>query len=923
MTTRTRVRLLAPERHHDSVAVLGEDGVRLTHGELADVVAARAATWGPERRVVLVEGGNRLDALVAHLAALEHGHVSLLVPPRSAGATSHPLARAWRPDVECHRDADLVHRASPLHDLHPDLAMLTSTSGSTGSPKLVRLSGDNLVANAAAIADYLDLGPDSRALTSLPLHYCYGLSVVHSHLLVGGSVVLTEASVLDEEFWHLAREHEVTSFAGVPHTFDLLEALDFDRRRPASLRHITQAGGRMSPNRVVEWAQRGQRQGWDLVVMYGQTEATARMAWLPPHLAVAHPDAIGVPIPGGSLHLEPVAECDEPGVGELVYTGPNVMLGYAESDADLARGAEWGALRTGDLGRERDGLFEVVGRRSRFAKLFGLRVDLDAVEAELACHGTPVEVVATDDLLHAFSVVAEPDAPTSGGRARRVVEAVAQHCGLPQHAVRAHLVTEVPRTSNGKVDRAALLRQSRTQHGTAALVPPDPESPLTTWITASAAAVLGRDDAGEDDSFVSLGGDSLSYVELTVRLEERLGALPEDWHTTPFAALAAHHDSPPPAPGRPHGRTPGRPSAMTSRTWLRLPRPEGRIDTTIALRALAIVAIVASHVDLVGWEGGAHVLLAVAGFNFARFQLGSAERTTRVRHGLTTVLQVVVPALLWVGTVALWPGGYDASTALLLNGALGSDTWDVRWQLWFLEALVWIMLGAVALMSVPIVHRVERRSPFFFALGLVVATAAVRYARVEVEAGAVERYTTGVVACFFALGWLAARATTTLQRAAVTALAVGLTAGFFDDPARETVVVVGIAALVWLRHLPVPRWGVRALGRVAGLLATHSLFVYLTHWQVYPPLENAGHPWLALFASFAVGSAYGLLMRPVQRWLAAQPMPGRHLSLRSLGRPAAQQREPATDQYPNPRRDTPDNAHTIDNWRARRMPPDR
>ncbi|MBE7323411.1 AMP-binding protein [Nocardioides sp. Y6] len=889
MSTRTRPRLLAAPEHHGSVAVIGPDGLRLTHGELAQMVARRAASWGPARRVVLVEGGNRLDALVAHLAAVEHGHVSLLVPPRGADAAPHPLATAWLPDVECRHDGDRVHRETSLHDLHPDLAMLSSTSGSTGSPKLVRLSADNLVSNAAAIADYLDLGPGSRALTSLPLHYCYGLSVVHSHLLVGGSVVLTDASVVDAEFWRLAREHEVTSFAAVPYTFELLEGINFDARRPASLRQVTQAGGRMAPQRVVDWAQRGRRQGWDLVVMYGQTEATARMAWLPPHLAVDHPTAIGVAVPGGHLRVDPVAECDEPGVGELVYSGPNVMLGYAETLCDLARGAELTELRTGDLGRVRDGLHEVVGRRSRFAKIFGLRIDLDQLEVDLEVQGTPATLVASDQVLHAVSLVPDPDLATARGRGRRLATTVAHLCGLPAHAVRAHLVDELPRTSSGKVDRAALLRlaeaRAADETSTPASEAPDPDAPLAVWITAWAGIVLGRDDADESDTFVSLGGDSLSYVELTVRLEERLGDLPDGWHTTPFAELAAaHHDV------RPGER----------------PRPAARLDTTIALRALAIVAIVAGHVDLVGWQGGAHLLLAVAGYNFARFQLGSADPATRVRHGLSTVLQVVVPAVAWVGTVAFLSGGYDASTALLLNGVLGSPGWDERWQLWFLEALVWTMLAALLLLSVPWVHRWERRAPFLFAVGLLLATTTVRHARVGVEADAVERYTTSVVAFLFVLGWCAARADTVRRKLVVSALAPLVVVGFFGNPTREAIVVVGVLALTWLSHLRLPRWGARPVSRVAAVLASYSLFVYLTHWQVYPPLEDAGHPWLALVASFVVGIGYGLLMRPVQRAVAARL---------TSGRPGAH--------HPNPGPTTHRSAHTIVNWRARRMPTDR
>src|SRR5690606_17948940 len=193
-----------------------------------------------------------------------------------------------------------------------------------------------------------------------------------------------------------------------------------------------------------------------------------------------------------------------------------------------------------------------------------------------------------------------------------------------------------------------------------------------------------------------------------------------------------------------------------------------------------------------------------------------------------------------------------------------------------------------------------------------------RLLRVDVEAGALERYTTGVVAFFFALGWLAARATTVGRRCLVSLLAVVLTAGFFDDPVREGVVVAGVMALTWLPHVRVPRWCARGLGRGAGLLATHSLFVYLTHWQVYPPLEDAGHPWLALLASFAVGIGYGVVMRPAQRWVASRVSSVSHALAPTSPGTWDSPHESAGDQYPNPRPSAPDNAHTIDNWRAPR-----
>ena len=193
----------------------------------------------------------------------------------------------------------------------------------------MRLSRDNVASNAAAIADFLALTPADRAITTLPLHYCYGLSVLHSHLVAGASVVLTGLSVVDECFWDLFARTGATSFAGVPHTFDLLATSGFEDRDLPTLRQVTQAGGRLDPDAVRRWSRCGRSRGWDLVVMYGATEATARMAYLPPDLAEDHPAAIGVAVPGGRLRLDETAD-ERPGVGELVYSGPNVMLGYAD-----------------------------------------------------------------------------------------------------------------------------------------------------------------------------------------------------------------------------------------------------------------------------------------------------------------------------------------------------------------------------------------------------------------------------------------------------------------------------------------------------------------------------------------------------------------------------------------------------------------
>ncbi len=748
---------------------------------------------------------------------------------RSATRSSLPTTRtsSARPTP-----ATTYAATASAHDLHPDLALLLSTSGSTGSPKLVRLSRDNVASNAEAIADYLGLTPADRAITALPLHYCYGLSVLHSHLVAGASIVLTDLSVVDECFWEVFSRTGATTLAGVPHTFDLLATSGFEARDLPTLRQVTQAGGRLDPDAVRRWSRFGRSRGWDLVVMYGATEATARMAYLPPHLTTDHPSSIGVAVPGGRLRLDEGVDA-RAGVGELVYSGPNVMLGYAESPADLARPRATDELRTGDLAREVDGLFEVVGRLNRRGKVFGLRLDLDALERHLHAAVAPhARVVATDHAVHVF---------LTSGRDSAAAHALAtSHCGLPAHAVRVTVLPQVPMTSSGKVDHAALA-------DLAALAEEPAEEPAAGATGGSVRAqfvrVLGRPDARDADSFVDLGGDSLSFVELATRLAESYdGAVPAGWHTRSIGELEQMAAA-------------ATASTDTARRWARL-------DTTVALRALAILFIVASHVDLVALEGGAHLLLALAGYNFARFQLSATGGArTRLRHGLSGLAQLIVPSVLWVGAVALVVGTYHLSTALFVREFVNSTEWDEQWQLWFLESLVWLTAAALALTCLPVLHRLERRTPFRFALVVLAVTAAARFADVGLRAGPTERYTTLVVAFVFVLGWLGARADTTRRRLLVSALAAALTIGFFGQVHREVIVLGGFLLMLWLPHVAVPTWVARAAGGLAGA----SLYIYLTHWQVYPPLEDSGHQWLALGASIAVGLAYGRVVRPLHK----------------------------------------------------------
>ncbi|MET1019522.1 MAG: AMP-binding protein [Microterricola sp.] len=823
----------------DDIAVVSDEGT-LSYGELASRVAERRRRLGETRRLVMLQASNNLEPLVTYLAAIEGGHPILLVAPGDDEASIRhraSLAERFDPDVIAAGAGNgaAFHevRVGSAHEFDPELALLVSTSGSTGSPKLVRLSRENLESNANAIAEYLRLTPADRAATTLPMHYCYGLSVINSHLVSGARVVLTTRSVTETAFWDEALANRITSFAGVPYTFELLEKGGFTDRMPASIRYLTQAGGRLGPEAVRRFARLGERRGFDFFVMYGQTEATARMAYVPAELAEQAAGAIGRPIPSGRLRIdaEPGAE-----IGELVYEGPNVMLGYAESPADFTLGRTVHELRTGDLAKQRaDGLFEAVGRMNRFVKVYGLRVDLDAVQRLLAEEGFETRTASAGERLLVF-VRSERQAQEARTRAAALL-------GIPVHAVRAYPISEFPCTSSGKPDFGALVRYAGLLDERAAT--PDDAGVITAeTIRDLYIELLGTPDASVDDSFAGLGGDSLSYVEASLRLEDVLGQLPRDWPSRPARELVS-----PQTPGSPSGDTAPHTRAPEQRTARRSFLP--RVETPAVLRAVAIVLIVATHADLIAVKGGAHLLLAVAGYNLARFQLADVPGATRVHRLLRSAAQIAIPAVLWIGAVALISGKYSWTTALLLNNVVpGDGRWNEQWQFWFLEAAVWAMLGLACLFAVRPIDRAERRYPWAFAVTLLALTLAARLALTGIEAQRVDRYTALLVFWCLMLGWVIARATTTRKRIAVSAMVVVATAGFFGEPVREAVVIVGLLVLIWAPQLRIPR----PIVPLVRLLAGASLFIYLTHWVVYPAWEQSA-PWLGTVLSLLVGVA--------------------------------------------------------------------
>ena len=331
--------------------------------------------------------------------------------------------------------------------LNNDLGLLLTTSGSTGSPKLVKLTYENIFSNAESISKYLSINENERPITSLPMHYSFGLSIINSHLIKGATILLTSKSLMEREFWSFLQNYKATSLSGIPYSFEILKKLRFLKMDLPYLKTITQAGGKLNDDLNLEFSVFCKNEGKRFFVMYGQTEATARMSYLPHKYSIAKLGSMGIAIPGGEFSL-----IDENGniieeyekEGELVYKGKNVSMGYAVSGSDLSKGDEnKGVLLTGDIAkRDRDGYYYIVGRNKRFIKLFGNRVNLDETErllkneiSDCACSGRDDEMVI---------YITDKD------KLKKINRYISEKTSINHKAFIIKYISEIPKNSSGK-----------------------------------------------------------------------------------------------------------------------------------------------------------------------------------------------------------------------------------------------------------------------------------------------------------------------------------------------------------------------------------------------------------------------------------------------------------------------------------------
>jgi long-chain acyl-CoA synthetase len=464
-------------RHKNKIALIQENGTTITYADLLTRILEFAKTL-ESRKILFLIGANDAATITAYLSCIEQEVVPLLLDVGISPLSLKKLIDTYKPTYIFlpKNNADIIlkysekasyegyilfeSKSTKSQRLYSELGILLPTSGSTGSPKLVRLTINNIISNAESIIKYLKIASNDRAITSLPFCYSYGLSVVNSYLAAGASLVLTNRSLIDMKFWSLTKDFKVTSMAGVPFSYKMIIKANINKMDLPSMSVLTQAGGKMPLEDLSIMAKICSEKGIRFYTMYGQTEGSPRIAYLEPEALQDKMGSIGKAIPGGELWLE-----DERGnriieanvVGELVYSGRNVALGYATCEKDLELGDNWkGVLRTGDLAyQDSDGYSYIVGRKSAFIKISGVRVALDEVETWFLERDVVAAALGEDDKL--IVAIENGDFIVDG----KLKDAFVYSIGIHKTKVEFKLLRNLPRLSNGKIDYDWIRKDGR------------------------------------------------------------------------------------------------------------------------------------------------------------------------------------------------------------------------------------------------------------------------------------------------------------------------------------------------------------------------------------------------------------------------------------------------------------------------------
>ena len=420
--------------------------------------------------VILLLCDSSDESIIIYLACLQASSIPLLLSDNISQEMILEYERRYLPSqifspkiIDLGRKEDAVLEGYFVYSTsnkcvvkNKNLALLLTTSGSTGNPKVVKVSRKNLIANTKSICKYLKLSEKDRHITTLPMNYTYGLSCINTFLYSGGSIILNSNAITTKEFWTNLENYHPTHLAGVPYTYEILSRYFLNKLKNSSIKVFTQAGGKLSNNFIEKFLKFSEETQKEFIIMYGQTEATARMSYLPFNKLKQKIGSIGKAIPGGKFSLRNIykEKSFNKKIGELVYEGENVTDGYANTFNDLDYIKENNfKLNTGDIAWiDEDNYVFLLGRINRFAKINGIRVSLVDVENIISKLGYPCAVISDDIDLKVYIEI--PDKISLD--MNKMKKEITSKINISPNSINLTRRARLPRIESGKIDYKAM-----------------------------------------------------------------------------------------------------------------------------------------------------------------------------------------------------------------------------------------------------------------------------------------------------------------------------------------------------------------------------------------------------------------------------------------------------------------------------------
>ena len=429
------------------------------------------------RSLILIVADNSLGSLIAYIFCILNDHVGIIIDSKTNREDILKIFKKYQPNyIFSSKEKNFIFKkicSEEFHffdhilmknkkgkkkELNKNLSLLLSTSGSMGAIKFVKLSKKNLKYNSDSIIKYLKINKDDSTITNLPISYSYMLSIINTHLEVGASIVISKHSLIEREFWETFRNNKVTSFNGVPYTYEMLSKIGLRNIKSNSLKYLTHAGGKIEKKELKEIIKFCKKNDLKFFSMYGQTEASPRISYLKSEFSEKKIGSIGKGIPGNKIYLidkygkkilKPFLE------GEIVCEGKNIFMGYSNNYKDLKKNNEKNyKLKTGDLGFfDNDKFFYISGRINKIAKIFGNRIDLSALESLMIKKGFKVACISNNKKIFIFI--------EKKHNKKNVINTISNITKLNINSFELIKLKHLPRTSNNKISYNELKKNAR------------------------------------------------------------------------------------------------------------------------------------------------------------------------------------------------------------------------------------------------------------------------------------------------------------------------------------------------------------------------------------------------------------------------------------------------------------------------------